>query len=131
MEDYGPQQEPVKHLMVMIDGLDRTKAHRIAEDFKSAGFPLPFYSTIVAAREGRTEQVRNARRDASVSVQLRAILLDLDPVETDYVARAASNAATAVATEDLIGCMSYGMNEYGRLVEPWFTGYGIEREGVA
>lgn len=131
MPDYGPMQESVERLMIMADQITEPKVRRIAAAYRGAQYPRPFYATIVAAKEGRMEQTRLARRHASMNVHLRALLMDFNREEVELVARAASNASLALATEDLIGCMSYGLNEYGRLVEPWFTGFGMEREEAA
>jgi hypothetical protein len=56
-------------------------------------------------------------------VQIFGITFMGDPEDLRQVAWAGNNAGLGIATEDLIGMERYTLDEYSRLVDPWFAGF--------
>lgn len=123
MGDYGPMSDAVEGLVAMVDSLDGERLHKIASAYRDRGRPQPNFSLIAAKHDGRSSAVSNAMKAMSMNLHLRGILEDWDQWEIETAAWAARNAGVALATEDLIGNLGYSSGEYGKLIDPWMSGF--------
>jgi hypothetical protein len=127
-EGYGPMSLEVELLIAMADNLSAAQASRIADAYRQAGCPHAMFAHVAAKGAGRQVSASIAARDMRTSVTMYAILHDFHPRDVEPTVWAATNAAYAMATEDLIGTLGYSSTEYGRLMDPWFAGFADDRE---
>lgn len=113
----------VELLVQMTESLDDEKVAKIADAYRSAGWPKAHFSVIAAKKAGRHEEACTAMKDMVMSVTFRGLVGNYSPRDMDMVIWAAKNAGYAMATEDLIGTLAYSTSEYGRLIDPWFAGF--------
>jgi hypothetical protein len=122
-EGYGPMSVEIELLIAMADNMTAERAAKIADAYRKAGFPHAMFAHVAAKVAGRQVSASTAARDMRTSVTMYAILHDFHPRDVDAAVWAATNAAYAMATEDLIGTSGYSSTEYGRLIDPWFAGF--------
>lgn len=122
----------VTRLLAMVDLLDDDRIAKIAAAYEERGLPHHTRAWIAASLAGREKAVGQATYEMTTQVQIYGITYQGDPNDIRLVAWAANNAGLGIATEDLIGSLSYSLDEYSRLVDPWFAGFAdlpmMERE---
>ena len=113
----------VARLLATVDLLNEDRIAEIATAYRMHGMPHQRYAWPAASVAGREKEVGEAAYDMTKHVQMYGITYMGDPEDVRLVAWAGNNAGLGIATEDLIGTMQYGIEEYARLVDPWFAGF--------
>ena len=116
----------VELLVSMTDSLTEERVAKIADAYRSAGWPHARFAVIAARHAGRHEQACSAMSDMVTSVTIYGLANDYSPRDMDMVLWAARNAGYAMATADLIGTLAYSSSEYGQLMDPWFAGFASD-----
>lgn len=125
MELYGPQAEHVEDLIEQINALSPEQLAVIAEAVRRRGMNRGAWEAWAAASETspeRENQAGKAAWDVETALQLRFI--GFDDATIRACSRAASDAALATATRDLIGVGKYGPWDYDKLMSAWRAGAG-------
>lgn len=121
--DYGPQRDEVERLLATVDLLDDDRAATIVAAYRDYRKPQATPARRAARMEGREVGVARAAQVITEHVQMYGITYQGDQNDIRLLGWAATNAAFAIGTEDLIGRHGYSIAEYARLIDPWFAGF--------
>lgn len=121
--DYGPQVIEVERLLATVDLLDDDRVELIVAAYRMHGLPHARYAHIAAYQAGRRVNSARAAQVMTEHAQMYGLTYEGDPNDIRVLAWAATNAAIAIATEDLIGLGGYSIEEYAQLIDPWFAGF--------
>jgi hypothetical protein len=113
----------VERLLATVDLLTDERIADIAKAYRDKGLPHQKWAWHAAQAADRQQEVGEAANDMSKHVQIFGITFMGDPEDLRQVAWAGNNAGLGIATEDLIGMERYTLDEYSRLVDPWFAGF--------
>jgi hypothetical protein len=122
-ERYGPMSAEIGRLLATVDLLDEDRVKAIALAYREQGMPHQKWAWSAAQAAGREREVGEAAWDMTKHIQMYGITYMGSPEDVRLVAWAGNNAGLGIATEDLIGTARYSIEEYARLVDPWFAGF--------